>query len=143
MASSLPASHFEAGMSTEQQVLEEAQGEILLGRAIDAALDGTGMRELLGLVRRLGLEPDSIDKYKDNWRDDLKTLVDQIPSQQRHSACTFRLRTDECRRPAEPLSRPVAQDLDADLLQAIRSALPTIEAAAVSGGKKNTNTCSH
>ena len=41
---------FEAGMSTEQQVLEEAQGEILLARAIDAALDGPGMRELLSLV---------------------------------------------------------------------------------------------
>ena len=71
---------FEAGMSTEQQVLEEIQGEILLGRAIDAVLDGPAMSELLRLVRRLGLEPDLKDKYKDNWRDDLKSLVDQIRS---------------------------------------------------------------
>jgi ATP-dependent helicase/nuclease subunit A len=131
---------FEAGMSTEQQVLEEAQGEILLGRAIDAALDGTGMRELLGLVRRLGLEPDSIDKYKDNWRDDLKTLVDQIRSNDiplAHVPGFAQTNADDL---LSHFPKPVAQDLDADLLQAIRSALPTIEAAAVSGGKKNTNT---
>ena len=46
---------FEAGMSTEQQVLEEVQASILLGRAIDAVLDGPAMGELLSLVRRLGL----------------------------------------------------------------------------------------
>ena len=49
---------FEAGMSTDQQVLEEVQAGVLLDKAIDAVIDGPGMSELLALVRRLGLEDD-------------------------------------------------------------------------------------
>ena len=130
---------FEAGMSTEQQVLEEVQGKILLGRAIDAALDGPGMRELLSLVRRLGLEPDTNDKYKDNWRDDLKTLVDQIRSNDIPLAKVPGFAQTNADDLLSHFPKPVAQDLDADLLKAIRLVLPTIEAAALSGGKKNTN----
>ncbi|MDQ5946157.1 MAG: ATP-dependent helicase/nuclease subunit, partial [Pseudomonadota bacterium] len=131
---------FEAGMSAEQQVLEEVQGGILLGRAIDAVLDGPGMSELLNLVRRLGLEPDPRDKYKDNWRDALKSLIDQIRSNDIPLATV----TGYAEKNADDLlshfPEPVAQDLDADLLKEIRAALPEIEATALAGGKKNTNT---
>ena len=129
---------FEAGMSTEQQVLEEVQGGILLGRAIDAVLDGTGISELLSLVRRLGLEPDAIDKYKDDWQKDLKTLVDQIRSNDiaiGQVASFAQANADDL---LSHFPKPVAHDLDADLLKAIRAALPKIEAAALSGDKKNT-----
>ncbi len=129
---------FEAGMSTEQQVLEEVQSGILLGRAIDAVLDGPGISELLSLVRRLGLEPDSIDKYKDDWRKDLKTLVDQIRSNDiplTQVAGFARTNADDL---LIHFPKPVAQDLDTDLMKAIRAALPTIEATALSGDKKNT-----
>ena len=130
---------FEAGMSTEQQVLEEVQGGILLGRAIDAVLDGPGMSELLSLVRRLGLEPDAKDKYKDNWRDDLKSLVDQIRSNDIPLAQVPGFAQSNANDLLSHFPSPVAQGLDADLLNAIRSALPVIEASAQSGGKKNTN----
>ena len=53
-------------------MLEEAQSGILLGRAIDAVLDGPSMQRLLGLVRRLGLE--------DDWKAALQLLVNQIRS---------------------------------------------------------------
>ena len=131
---------FEAGMSTEQQVLEEVQSGILLGRAIDAVLDGPGISELLSLVRRLGLEPDSIDKYKDNWQKDLKALVDQIRSNDiplTQVAGFAQANADDL---LSHFPKPVAQDLDADLLKAIRAALPKIEDAALSGDKKNTKT---
>lgn len=63
---------FEAGMSTEQLVLEEVQAGVLLGKAIDAVLDGPALGELLAIVRRLGLEED--------WKEALQTLVNQIRS---------------------------------------------------------------
>lgn len=131
---------FEAGMSAEQQVLEEVQGGILLGRAIDAVLDGPGMSELLNLVRRLGLEPDPRDKYKDNWRDDLKSLIDQIRSNDIPLATVSGFAEKNADDLLSHFPKPVAQDLDADLLKEIRAALPEIEATALAGGKKNTNT---
>ncbi len=130
---------FEAGMSTEQQVLEEVQGGILLGRAIDAVLDGPGMNELLSLVRCLGLEPDANDKYKDNWRDDLKSLIDQIRSNDIPLIEVHGFAQSNADDLLGHFPSPVAQDLDTNLLNAIRTALPAIEAAALSGGKKNTN----
>ena len=45
---------FEAGMSTEQQVLEEVQSGILLGRAIDAVLDGPFGRKLMDYMPAKG-----------------------------------------------------------------------------------------
>ena len=130
---------FEAGLSTEQQVLEEVQAGILLGRAIDAVLDGSEMRQLLSLVRRLGLEPDSKDTYKSNWRDDLKSLVDQIRSNDIPQAQVRSFAQANADDLLGHFPKPVGRCLDTDLLNAIRLALPTIEAAALSGGKKNTN----
>lgn len=122
---------FEAGMSTEQQVLEEVQGGVLLSRAIDAVLDGQAMTELLSLVRRLGLE--------DDWKEALQSLVNQI----RSNDIPLSMVPGFAQKNADDLlshfPSPVAQDLDADLLKEIQSALPAIEATALSGGKKNTN----
>lgn len=130
---------FEAGLSTEQQVLEEVQAGMLLGRAIDAVLDDSEMRQLLSLVRRLGLEPDSGDTYKSNWRDDLKALVDQIRSNDIPLAQVRGFAQANADDLLSHFPKPTAQCLDTELLNAIRLALPTIEAAALSGGKKNTN----
>tara|TARA_Y100001938_G_scaffold149551_1_gene236750 strand:- start:245 stop:3433 length:3189 start_codon:yes stop_codon:yes gene_type:complete len=130
---------FEAGMSTDQQVLEEVQSKALLGHAIDTVLDSPAMQELLSLVRRLGLEPDPRDKYKDHWQSDLKKLVDQIRSNDIPAAqvpCFASANADDL---LSYFPKPSKQDLSADLLKAIHAALPTIEATAQSGGKKNTN----
>ena len=115
---------FEAGMSAEQQVLEEVQGGILLGRASDAVLDGPGMSELLNLIRRLGLEPDPRDTYKDNWRDDLKSLIDQIRSNDIPLATVSGFAEKNADDLLSHFPKPVTQDLDADLLKEIRAVLP-------------------
>lgn len=122
---------FEAGIATEQQVLEEAQSGILLGRAIDAVLDGPSMQRLLGLARRLGLE--------DDWKDALQLLVNQIRSNDIPLGQVpgfAQLNADDL---LSHFPTPSRQDLSLDLLKAIRAALPTIEATAQSGSKKNTN----
>lgn len=122
---------FEAGIATEQQVLEEAQSGILLGRAIDAVLDGPSMQRLLGLVRRLGLE--------DDWKAALQLLVNQIRSNDIPLGQVpgfAQLNADDL---LSHFPTPSRQDLSLDLLKAIRAALPTIEATALSGSKKNTN----
>lgn len=122
---------FEAGIATEQQVLEEAQSGILLGRAIDAVPDGPSMQRLLGLVRRLGLE--------DDWKAALQLLVNQIRSNDISLGQVpgfAQLNADDL---LSHFPTPSRQDLSLDLLKAIRAALPTIEATAQSGSKKNTN----
>lgn len=130
---------FEAGMSTDQQVLEEVQSKALLAHAIDAVLDSLAMQELLSLVRRLGLEPDSRDKYKDHWQSDLKKLVDQIRNNDIPMAQVSGFASANADDLLSYFPKPSTQDLSADLLKAIRAALPAIESSAQSGGKKNTN----
>ena len=122
---------FEAGMSTEQQVLEEVQASILLGRAIDAVLDGPAMGELLSLVRRLGLEED--------WKDALQSLVNQIRSNDIPLARVAGFAQANADDLLGHFPKPAEQDIDVDLLRAIKTALPDVEAIALAGGKKNTN----
>jgi ATP-dependent helicase/nuclease subunit A len=122
---------FEAGMSTDQQVLEEVQAGAVLRRAIDAVLDDPGMRELQSTARRLGLE--------DDWKPALQSLVDQI----RSNDISVDFVGGFAKRNADDLlsyfPQPTSQDLDQDILNAIHSVLPAIETVAQSGGKKNTN----
>ena len=122
---------FEAGISTDQQVLEEVQAGVILGKAIDAVLDGAGMRGLQNTARCLGLE--------EEWKDSLQSLVDQV----RANDIPIAEIGGFAQRNADDLlshfPKPAAQNLDQDLLSAIHTAMPAIEAAAQSGAKKNTN----
>lgn len=129
---------FEAGVSTEQQVLDEVQAGILLGRAIDTVLDGKTMSEFLRIVRRLGLETDREDEYKDSWRDHLQTLVDQIRSNDIPLSRIKDFATNNADDLLSHFPRRTDQALDADLLAAIQSVLPTIEAAFQKGNTQVT-----
>ena len=121
---------FEAGMSPDQQVLEDSQSDLLLARAIDAVLDGQEMRDWLRLVHRLRLEKD--------WKGVLRTLVnlirsndiplDQLPDFARMNA-DYMLK---CLYP-----KPMG-NFNNRLLTEIQSVLPVIYAAAQSGNKNNT-----
>lgn len=122
---------FEAGMSTEQLVLEEVQAAVLLGKAIDAVHDGAALGELLSIARRLGLE--------EGWKEALQTLVNQIRSNDIPLATVTSFATANADDLLQYFPKPTTQDLDADLQRAIQVALPDIEAAAKTGGKKNTN----
>ena len=122
---------FEAGMAPEQQVLEEVQASILLGKAIDAVLDGSAMATFLSLVRRLGLE--------ENWKEALQELVKQIRTNDIPLAKVANFATTNTQDLLTYFPKPTKNDLSTQLHQAILTVLPAIEQAAIAGGKKNTN----
>lgn len=120
---------FEAGVSTEQRVIEEAAAKPLLERAMDAVLSESQIKDVWSLVRRLGLE--------DSWTEALQALVNQLRS---NDVNLNRVQEFAQRNANDLLSyfpAPTSQNLDADLLREIRLALPAIEATVLSGGKKN------
>ncbi len=129
---------FEAGLSVEQQVLEEAQAALLLDKAVDAVLSGPDMDALLELVARLGLELKQQKNDIPLWREALKTLVDQVRS---NDIPLDRLEGFARANADDLLSHfpaPTSEDLTGSLMRAMRDALPEIRAVAA-GGKKNTN----
>lgn len=128
---------FEAGLSVEQQVLEEAQAERLLDRAIDAVLDETQMDTLLALVERLGLN-NSWNDDQEEWKAALQSLVNQLRSNDIPLAHLEGFAKANADALLKHFPTPTHEDLDAALLRAIRVALPTIEAVAVAGSKRNT-----
>jgi superfamily I DNA/RNA helicase len=68
---------FEAGLSTEQRVLDEPSSALLLRKTLDAVIEGTVLRELLEVAQRLSLQDTPRSDAEAPWRDALKTLVDQ------------------------------------------------------------------
>lgn len=122
---------FEAGMATEQQVLEEVQAGVLLGKAIDAVMDGPAMGAFLALVRRLGLE--------ESWKEDLQSLINQIRSNDIPLDRVADFAVANARDLLSHFPEPAKDDLTARLKEAVQVALPQIEQAASNGGKKNTN----
>lgn len=129
---------FEAGMATEQQVLEEVQAALLLDKAIDAVMDGAAMSKFLIIVRRLGLDESRNDEAIP-WKKDLQSLVNQV----RANDIPFnRIAGFAAENASDILShfpQPTQDDLSRDVLKAIKLALPAIEKTALEGGKKNTN----
>ncbi len=59
---------FEAGLATEQQVLEENQSALLIKAAIDEAVNGLELGQLNRLANRFGIE---------EWQKSFKELLDQ------------------------------------------------------------------
>ena len=121
---------FEAGMAPEAQVVEEIQAGLLLGKAIDAVMDGAAMASFLPLVHRLGLA--------DDWKAELQALVNLIRA---NDIAPDRLASFAAANAGDLLAhfpKPSATDLGGELRQAIQAALPAIERAALAGGKKNT-----
>lgn len=121
---------FEAGVSTEQQVLDEVQASVFLGKAIDAVLDGPAMIKLQSTARRLGLE---------DWKVSLQSLVDQIRANDIPLERVSGFATHNADDLVSYFPKPAYEDLDKALLEAISAALPSIEATAQAGKKQNTN----
>ena len=118
---------FEAGLATEQRVLEEAQSGALVRQAIDAVSDSATVQELVELARRLGIE---------SWEDALKSIIDQARA---NDIAHTRLAAFGERNARELLAHfpaPASDDLDALLMGAIETAVPELEKRAT--GKKNT-----
>lgn len=129
---------FEAGLATEQHVLDEIQGGLLLDKAIDDVLDAPAMEAFLKLVGRLGLHETPQDGAKP-WKRSLQELVNQIRS---NDVPFNRLATFAETNATELLAyfpRPANDDLGAQLGGEIARVLPELERVAIAGGKKNTN----
>lgn len=123
---------FEAGMATEQQVLEERQAGILLKQAIDAVLDAPAVTGLLRIVRRLGRDE------KAQWLDELKELVDLARANDIDPASLRRFAAENAADLLSHFPTPTQTDLSSHLLAAISDAMPTLVAQAEAGQKKNT-----
>lgn len=120
---------FEAGMATQQQVLDEAQTSQLIREAIDAACSGAEVTRLSDLAYRLGVE---------NWTEDLKSLLAQV----RSNAIDASLLPAFAKANADDLlshfSQPNRTTLTQDLLTAIADAMPQLQAARATSTRKNT-----
>ncbi len=118
---------FEAGLATEQRVLEEAQSGALVRQAIDAVSDSATVQELVELARRLGIE---------SWEDALKSIIDQARA---NDIAHTRLAAFGERNARELLAHfpaPAMDDLDALLTCAIETAGPELDKRATC--RKNT-----
>lgn len=133
---------FEAGLSPAQQVLDEAQARLMLDKAIDDALEGPELTELLALVQRLGLGQaqggQGNGDEQPEWKQALEALVNQARSNDIAPAALAGFVTLNAEQLLAHFPAPTTQDLDAGLLAAIRSASPRLVAAVASAGRKNT-----
>ena len=120
---------FEAGLSTRQQVLDEAQTSQLIREAIEAAMSGEEVQQVSALANRLGVE---------DWTQDIASLVAQargndiapekLPGFAQANA------DDLLSHFPQPLRTSLTQDLEVE----IRRTLPQLRQAAQASGKKNT-----
>lgn len=121
---------FEAGMSTEQQVLEEGQELVLLDRAIDAVMEEEETAKLLAITRRLSIE---------EWKGELADLIKQT----RSNDIDIRLLPGFALQNADDLlshfPKITKDDLTAKLIKAIEQSLPELQQVAEEGKKQNTN----
>lgn len=130
---------FEAGLSVEQQVLEEAQAALLLDKAIDAVHAGPEMTTLLAQAERLGLSVEGKSRGKPLWKEALQTLVDQIRSNDIPLDKLDGFAKENADNVLAHFPKPTSADLSADLMAAIRAALPAIEVAAATSKVKKTH----
>lgn len=129
---------FEAGMSTEQEVLEETQAAVLLGKAIDAVMDGPAMGAFLGVVRRLGLD-EKFNGSPERWKEDLQSLVNQIRSNDISADRVAGFATANAEDLLSHFPKPATDDLTGRLKRAIGEALPKLKLAVDNGCTKKTN----
>ncbi len=122
---------FEAGMPTQQRVIDETQTPLLIAQAIDAVMSGDEVAELSKLATRLGID----------WAADIKTLLELARSNDidpAQLACYAQQNADEL---LAHFPKPASMDLNSKLLNAIEDALPKLRSAAdIKAVKKTTDT---
>ena len=131
---------FEAGLSPQARVLDEARAAQLLREALDAVVDGPALTELVQVARRLSLLEPARPGERVPWREALRALVDQARANA-IAADTLRQQgaanADAMLAHFPPPLAGSAAALDGRLLQAIEQALPGLSAASLASGKKN------
>jgi ATP-dependent helicase/nuclease subunit A len=128
---------FEAGLSTEQRVLDEPSAAHLLRRSLDSVIEGRALGELIEVAQRLSLFEANRGE-EPPWRAALKSLVDQARCNDIAADALRACGPMNADRLLSFFPAPSAGDPGATLASAIRSALPPLEEGARTGGKKNT-----
>ncbi|WP_162910120.1 UvrD-helicase domain-containing protein [Azohydromonas sediminis] len=128
---------FEAGLPTEQRVLDEVRAARLLGEAIDATVQVRELGDLLALARRLSLD----EKDRDGevpWR---KAMHDIVKAARANAVDAGALRGCGALNADSLLAhfpRPDAADADARLAQALGDAIAAADALLKTRHQKNT-----
>jgi len=120
---------FEGGLATELAVLDESQSALLIRQAIDTVLESAEVARLVRISQRLGIE---------DWRDALQELINQARSNGIDEAHLSGLGSQNADDLLQHFIPVTSRDLNAELLNAIQSALPSLNALAEQGGKKKT-----
>lgn len=121
---------FEAGLPTEQLVLDEARANQLLREAIDLVMEDRSLTAMLIVVRRLGLDDVGFDGGEVPWRKALRSLVDQARANNIEPDVLRSFGAVNAEQLLGHFPAPVSDDLDARLRSAIEGAIPAIQTGA-------------
>ncbi|MCV2356552.1 UvrD-helicase domain-containing protein [Paucibacter sp. B2R-40] len=130
---------FEAGMATEQTVLDEARATQLLREAIDTVIEAADLHSLLHVAQRLSLRDDP-QGGAPPWRSALRALIDQARSNAIGASELSALGPSNAEQMLAHLPKVSSADLDAKLAREIKQVLPELRKASEASGKKNTAT---
>jgi len=119
---------FEAGLTTEQQVLDEKQSALLIKAAIDEATGSTELAALNRIAQRLGLE---------DWQQSLKKLVDQARANDIAHVALAGMANTNADALLQHFPNPVTDDLDTEMLAVIANSLLVLKPLIEASGKKN------
>lgn len=112
---------FEAGLPTEQTVLEEEQATLLLRQAIDTVQDSAEASELRVLRDRLSIE---------DWDEDFKNLVAMIRSNSIDPSDLAKIAQENADDLLSHFPAPTSDRLTEELIAALDEAIPLIQAGA-------------
>lgn len=120
---------FEAGLPTEQQVLEEGQVGVLIREAIGSVMSNDEVTQLSAIAYRLGIE---------NWADELQTLITQCRANDISVNQLPRFAQENAEDLLQYFPPPSSRDLTKELTSLIDQALPALRQAATNSTVKKT-----
>lgn len=121
---------FEAGLSPELRVLEDAEADILISQEIDAALSEEVLKELTDIAYRFG---------QDDWRQDVSSLVKAARSNNISAGELPAFAKKNAKELLANFPSPVVTGLTESTLRAIDATLPRLRKAAESSTVKKTH----
>jgi ATP-dependent exoDNAse (exonuclease V) beta subunit len=128
---------FEAGLPTEQRVLDEVRAARLLDEAIDATVQGDELTELLVVARRLSLDEKDRDG-KVPWRKALSELVNAARANAVDAGTLRGFADINADALLAHFQRPDAVDADERLAEVLNDVIPAADVQLKAKHQKNT-----